>query len=377
MPIAIIMVHYHTASLLRCAVASIQTELVANALNADIIVVDNSSTENERAVITRLPVRYINPGCNLGYAGAINIGVSQTDAGLLILMNSDVALLPGCLAALLQALADKADVAGPKFYLNPKKTLLLPPTECYNRPDELMRHVAKYGGRWAKYARRRWRHHAHKHWQATTPVSTMALSGALLALQRRTWDTVGPFDEGFRLYFEEVDWLRRLKQKGLTACYVPQAEAVHYYNQSAAHQPDAPRWFAESAQRFGRRYYGAWFLALTSRIFPRKVLRQPDVAQLPAGVPQIELPCPPGPARESLWIELAASPLGFPAAAARVGPGQATWQLPAAVWQRLAPDTYFIQTVDSRGNELTRVRFERPTSAAEQNQSGDEEVKNG
>ncbi|MCB0210873.1 MAG: glycosyltransferase [Anaerolineae bacterium] len=372
MSIGIVIVHYHTANLLSCAVASLHSELTTNGLKADIVVIDNGSSQAEREIITRLPVRYIAAGGNLGYAGAINLGVSQTDADVLVLMNSDVEFLPGCFAALLQALAANADVVGPKLYLDPQKMVLLPPTECYNRFDDFVRQLAKYGNRWAKFSRARWRHHARKHWLATAPISTVNLSGALLVLHRRTWDIVGPFDEGFKLYFEEVDWLRRLQQKGLTGHYVPAAEAIHYYNQSAAYQPDVSRWFTASAQRFGRRYYGDWFLAMTSRIFRRKVARFPKITRLPKGIPQIDLSHLVGMAQKPLWIELAGSPLGFPAAAARIAPEQGSWRLPAAVWDKLAPGTYYLQVVDSRGRELKRVSFERPVIAGEPYQPGDE-----
>ncbi|MCB0163630.1 MAG: glycosyltransferase [Anaerolineae bacterium] len=367
MSIAVIIVHYHTANMVCQAVASLQNELTVNDLKADIIVVDNGSTAVERDIIRQLPVRYIDPGCNLGYAGGINMGVSQTDADVLVLMNADVAFRPGCLAALLQALAGSADVVGPKLYLDSQKTLLLPPTERYNRLDDLIRQLAKYGDGWAKFARVRWRRHARQHWQATAPMSTVNLSGALLVLHRRAWDMVGPFDEGFKLYFEEVDWLRRLKQKGLSAQYVPGAEAVHYYNQSAAYQPDVSRWFTESAQRFGRLYYGNWFLAATARMFRRKVTRLDPVTSLPVGIPLIELSRLTDTAQKPLWIELAGSPLGFPAAAARIAPKQGSWRLPVAVWEKLAPGAYFFQVVDSRGHELKRVRFERPVMVTDQN----------
>ncbi|MCB0190784.1 MAG: glycosyltransferase family 2 protein [Anaerolineae bacterium] len=372
MSIGVIIVHYHTVDLLCRAVASLKNELVDNDLKADILVVDNGSTTAERDIITQLPIRYIDAGCNMGYAGAINLGVSQTDADIIVLMNADVEFLPGCLATLLQALATNADVVGPKLYLDPQKVVMLPPTERYNRFDDLIRQLAKYGEKWAEFARGRWRHHARKHWQANASISTVNLSGALLVLQRRVWDTVGPFDEGFKLYFEEVDWLRRLQQKGLTGYYVPDAEAIHYYNQSAVYQPDVSRWFAESAQRFGRRYYGAWFLAATYHMFRHRAARLSKVPQLPAGIPLIELSGLTDTAQKPLWIELAGSPLGFPAGAARIAPEQLSWRLPAAVWEKLAPGTYHLQVVDSCGHELKRVSFERPIVVLEQNQLGDE-----
>ena len=149
-------------------------------------------------------------------------------------MNPDVLVLPGCLPALLAALRAGAAVAGPRFYWDRGRRLLLPPAELRTRREELLRLLAGKRGGWAARARRRWRRHARRHWEAREPLPSHALSGSLLALRRSAWEAVGPFDEGFRLFFEETDWLLRARRQGLAGRYVPAAEAVHLYSQSAA-----------------------------------------------------------------------------------------------------------------------------------------------
>ena len=138
---------------------------------------------------------------------------------------------------------------------------MLPPTEERGRRDEIIRRLATRGESQARSARQRWRHHAHNHWLAEQPLISYDLSGALLAVRRDAWENTGPFDEGFKLYFEETDWLMRLKRKGLKAVYVPEAEAVHFYNQSAAREvvgsaQQASRALLDSGDGLGREELG-------------------------------------------------------------------------------------------------------------------------
>src|SRR5438309_1011207 len=100
MKFAVILVHYYTPQLLVKAVAALRVELDAIGLPAEILIVDNGSKPTDRPLIESLPARYLDAGSNLGYAGGVNLGVAQTKADFLFLMNPDVIIFPGCLASL-------------------------------------------------------------------------------------------------------------------------------------------------------------------------------------------------------------------------------------------------------------------------------------
>ena len=53
-------------------------------------------------------------------------------------------------------------------------------------------------------------------------------SGACMAIRRATVDEIGLLDEGFRFYFEDVDWMVRVRRAGWVLRYVPQARVTHY-----------------------------------------------------------------------------------------------------------------------------------------------------
>jgi GT2 family glycosyltransferase len=352
MRVACVIVHYHTPELARRAVAALREDAAASALEAEIVIVDNGSDEEGRRQLEATHARVVRPERNVGYAGGLNLGVAQTAADRLVLMNADVEVFPGCLAQLVDMLDAGAAAVGPRFFLDREKRFLLPPTEVRTRAAELLRRLASRGDPWARWARRSWRRHARRHWLAERPFASVWLSGALLAVRRDAWESVGPFDEEYRLYFEEVDWLLRLGRRGLTSTYVPQAQAFHWYNRSAAREPRSAEWFDASARRFAKRHYGAAFLAFAERLGCRPGAAGGEPAPLVKGVPSMPLPGSDRPVRAPLWVELSASPLRFPAAAAVVGDrGAARWSVEPNLWNELAPGRYALTVVDASGVE--------------------------
>jgi len=353
--IAVILVHYHTPELAAAAVAALVADAAASGLAIEGILVDNGSDEEGRALLESLSFARIDPGGNRGFAGGVNLGVAQARAETIVVMNPDVRVLPGCLAALADALAAGAAVAGPRFYWDAARRMVLPPAEERSRRAELLALLATRGGGWAVRARRRWRRHARRHWEAERPLASYALSGGLLALTRAAWDVAGPFDEGFRLYFEETDWLRRAERAGLRAVYVPAAEAVHFHGRSAVQETRSAAWFTESARRFRERHYGRWFADLLERL-DRGLARRAS-EPLPAlpeeGLDVRGYPLP-------VWVEVSPNPAGFPAAAERLAAAPAGgWRLSADVAERLPAAELAVRVVDAGGRERARAALRR------------------
>jgi hypothetical protein len=72
----------------------------------------------------------------------------------------------------------------------------------------------------------------------------------MMAVSREALESVGEFDERYRLYFEENDWQRRLRRLGGRLLLVGAARAVHPYGRTTKGEPQAARWFAESERLY-------------------------------------------------------------------------------------------------------------------------------
>lgn len=311
--ISAVIVHYRTPRLLEAAVAALHEDARTSTVPLEVIVVDNSAASASAAGESApegLEARVLRPAENLGYAAGINLGVEHAAGGVLLLMNADVAVEPGCLRALLDAL-DGAGIAGPRLFWDEGRRLMLPPQALRTRRAELDAAWAERSPVWGRSFRRRWRRRARAFWSAEAPVTCYELTGACLGVTRDGWRRVGRFDEGYRLYFEETEWLLRARSAGVRAVLAPAARCVHAYDQSAKREPRAQLWFEESAERFRRRRYGAWFAALLRRL--ERVPRRFEDVVPPGG----------GLAGDEVWVEVTPLPLGAPATGCRVAAGEA------------------------------------------------------
>jgi GT2 family glycosyltransferase len=78
-----------------------------------------------------------------------------------------------------------------------------------------------------------------------------------MLIRRAAWQDVGPLDEGYFMYLEEIDWCRRAQQRGWQAWHHPSAVAVHHGGSSTSQQPDvmfAQLW--RSRLRYYQRFHG-------------------------------------------------------------------------------------------------------------------------
>lgn len=355
MRLAIVIVHYHTPALVAEAVAALAADLGPAGIEAEMLLVDNGSDAAEREILDSLPIERIGSGENLGYAAGANLGVSHSRAETIVIMNPDVLVLTGCIPTLLSELEQGAEIVGPLSYWDRGQRLVLPPAEERTRRGEMLLLLADRGEGWAARARRRWRKNARRHWESDRALPSYDLSGSLLAFRRSAWERVGPFDPGFRLFFEETDWLRRARQAGVPARYVPAARSVHLYNQSAVREPRAQEWFEASAERFRARHYGVWFPPLLHALadtLPGE-LGAPAAALEPLPVAGMDLAALGQPF--PLWVEVSPNPTGFPAAVEKIDSADAgPWRLPEEIAAQFPAGGIVIQVTDREGRELLR-----------------------
>jgi GT2 family glycosyltransferase len=348
--LAVVWIHYQTPELLIESVTAMQEEARAHGMDVELVIVDNGGLSEWTGHGALATSRVVVNDSNKGYSGGVNTGVLATDAENIVVMNPDVVVLPGCLARLREALHSFA-IVGPALFLDRKLRFRLPPTEQRDFVSALLGEVAHGSPLWAARARKRWRKHvsgAHGNGSSTVPGAD--LSGAMLAFSRRAWDALGPWDEQYRLYFEETDWLSRASSRRLPTAYVGHAHCVHLYAQSTRKSPHSDRWFAQSARRFERQHYRLWqrLMLQVSRKWARSRSWEPDevVCRERTGIPA--------------WVELSGTPRGYPAARARVESPVEIDKTPEWVpWNQLPSGRYWLRRVDADDNDLSVVEVGR------------------
>jgi len=158
----------------------------------------------------------------LGFGANINQGTALTSAKLVLAANPDAVPEPGAVAVLRTFMAGhpRAGVAGPR--------MLYPD----GRPQPSRRRFPTVIG---TIVRRtplrlvvRQRHHLHlDEVQPSRPVEADWMLGGFLLMRRAMLEELGGFDEGFRLYGEDIDLQYRAMRAGWERWYVPDAVVRH------------------------------------------------------------------------------------------------------------------------------------------------------
>jgi GT2 family glycosyltransferase len=231
MDLSIVVVHYRSLDTLPDCLRALATAV--QGCSSETVVVDNDSRDGVEQLLEReFPsTRLIANRENLGYATAVNQGIAATSGEFVLVVNPDCFLDPDAVHALRQHLRGHPHtaIAGPKL-LNPDGSLeysarAFPDATAFlfNRYSLLTR---LFPGN--PYSRR----YLMTDWDHASAREVDWLSGACLMVRRRAIEGVGPMDEGFFMFNEDVDWCRRMKAGGWAVVYVPAACAVHHVGAS-------------------------------------------------------------------------------------------------------------------------------------------------
>jgi GT2 family glycosyltransferase len=180
-----------------------------------IILVDNASNDDSVTFVrNRFPhVTIYENAVNLGYTGGYNAVLRNLASEFVVLVNPDVVVTPGWLRALIAPfLADaRIGITGCKLYY-PGRHKLQHAGGTIVGPRALPRH---YGG------------HTPDVGEHDLLRDVDYVTGAAQAIRRALLDEIGLLDEGYFLYYEDVDLCVRARRAGYRVVYVPDATAVH------------------------------------------------------------------------------------------------------------------------------------------------------
>jgi GT2 family glycosyltransferase len=267
MDVSVIIVNWNVRELLRRCLSSLRQGEETRVATTEMIVVDCASWDGSVDMVRReFPgVRLIASQENLGYAGGNNRGMAEAAGRYLLILNPDTELVGDALAAMVRYLDEHPGVGalGPALRY-PDGTLQSSrrrfPTPATAFWESTLLH------QWFPNNRIARRYHLTDR-LADVPQPVDWLVGAALMLRREAWQQVGPLDEGFFMYFEELDWCRRCRAAGWEIHYLPAAEVIHYEGKSSEQVVTARIVrFQRSKVRYFAKYYGPGW-ALVIRLF--------------------------------------------------------------------------------------------------------------
>lgn len=262
--VAALTVAYGSSSEIAPFARSLLESAAAAGIDVDLYVIDNSADPAEVAAISALAEvhRFIASSQNLGYGGGMNALVRSLDHEYdwYLICNPDIRLRSGTLGALV-ASGDRhpeAAIFGPLVFGSDGQ--VYPSARAFPSIRTGVGHAVFVniwpGNPWTA------RYHRGGATDLTIEKRVDWLSGACILVRPDAFAEVEGFDEGYFMYFEDVDIAFRLAHRGKQAIYVPEAVITH----SGAHSTRTQaaymrRVHHQSARRYLDKKYSAWWLA--------------------------------------------------------------------------------------------------------------------
>jgi hypothetical protein len=236
--VAIIIVTFQNAGeIARCLQSLVQAEPERNIY---LFLIDNASTDGTReiirATIARLPkprfnVEFILNEKNLGFTSAVNQGLaryfamSENHRLPVLFLNPDTVLPANSLPALLE-----------KLYAMPDTGIVAP--QLIHEDGRIQASCRRFPTHWdlfcelSGFARlfpnsRRWNRWKMGDFDHRTAAEVDQPQGACLLARPEVAAQAGLWDERFPIFFSDVDWCRRVWQKGWKIRFEPSVQIIH------------------------------------------------------------------------------------------------------------------------------------------------------
>ncbi len=228
--ISVIIVNLNTRALLDACLASVEGE--RSTISIETIVIDNGSSDGSVGMVeAKYPATIlVKNSRNQGFARPNNEGLRRARGKHLLLLNSDTVVRPGAfriLADFLDAHPD-AGACGPRLIY----------------PDGRLQYSAKgFPTLWthfcdmtgldrlfpgsALFGSGELRSFDYEH-----PGTADHLMAAAFLVRREAYEAVGPLDERFAIYYNDMDWCYRMVHAGWKIWYVPDAVVEHHLGQT-------------------------------------------------------------------------------------------------------------------------------------------------
>jgi GT2 family glycosyltransferase len=226
MDISVVIVTWNSEEFIGNCLDSISR--TADGVQFEIIVVDNSSSDGTVKIVQESGVQIdlVKNRKNLGYAKANNQGIERSQGRYVLLLNPDTEIQEDSLDSMLKFMDANPRVGalGPKL-LNPDGSVQ-PSCREFPRFSTL---IWEFFGLSRLFPKSsifgRWR---MGYFSFDRPGDVDQPMGSCLMLRRQTLNNVGPFDENFRRFFNDVDLCYRIKNVGWKIYFHPDARVVHH-----------------------------------------------------------------------------------------------------------------------------------------------------
>lgn len=289
MDLSIIIVPWNVRDLVRENLKSIYKN--TSNIEFEVFAVDNDSRDGTADMIRKefprvYPVKFGEAGAkqfngvnliannyNAGFARANNQAIKEARGRYILLLNPDMRVLPGILEGMVKWMDahSEAGVAGCHL-VHPVKFPQRWDAEQFNgvkENRETVPHVRRFPTVWDQLAIVLKLPHIFpsalnkylcKNFDYTKEREVDSIRGSFFMIRREVIEKIGALDERYFIWFEEVDFCRRVKEAGWKVIYTPAVECVDYVGKSFAQvkRGVTQRYFRDSMLKYFKKWHPVW-----------------------------------------------------------------------------------------------------------------------
>lgn len=225
--IDIIVVNWNTGKQLRDCLDSIRSAKADEFVIERVVVVDNASTDGSASALERtgLPLRLIVNLQNQGFAAACNQGAQSSRADYLLFLNPDTQLYSHSLSRPIEfmELPENRSIGICGIRLEDENGAFS--TSCARFPsaDCLIQEIFGLDRLLHRWIPPRLMQAA----ELTSSRIVDQIIGAFFLVRRCVYEELNGLDERFFVYFEEVDFSLRVRERGYSSYYLADVSAYH------------------------------------------------------------------------------------------------------------------------------------------------------
>ena len=265
MNLSIIIVSWNVCDKLRENLKAIYTPHPTSPLNKgrgvlefEIFVVDNNSQDNTVAMVKKeFPqVKLIANKENLGFAKANNQAIKESKGKYILLLNPDMRVLDNTLENIVNWMDQnpQAGIAGCKLT---------------NEQGEILPHVRRFPTIWDQLAivlklphifPKILKKYLMQNFDYTRLAAVDSIRGSFFMIRREIIEKIGLLDERYFIWFEEVDYCKRVKNAGFKVIYTPTVKCIDYIGQSfkQVKRGKTQIYFRDSMLKYFDKWHPVW-----------------------------------------------------------------------------------------------------------------------
>jgi GT2 family glycosyltransferase len=232
--VAVVIPNWNTLDVLQGCIESVRAQDMPV---AELLVVDNGSVDGSLAFLREERIPHVAYDANVGFAGAVNLGVAHTAAPFVCILNADTLIEPDALRLLTAALSAKPMLGGVQ------PLILQLEDDGPGDPTDPRARVYSAGQRLTRDGRGR--EEGMKETRDAVSIQTgeiFGVCGAACLLRRELFGRLGGYDERYFAFYEDVDLNIRARIAGWQFELAPDAVVWHIGNvawKTGFRRPDA------------------------------------------------------------------------------------------------------------------------------------------